>query len=63
MIPELSGSKTRQELAELYKIHPNTFDKRIKKLKPFLDVKKRKKIYLPKECELIYEHLGSPIHL
>jgi hypothetical protein len=63
MIPELSGSKTRKDLAKMYKIHPNTFDKRIKPIKPLLLQETRKRVYMPKDCELIYEHLGLPVHL
>lgn len=55
-----SGSKTRKELLELYKISGRTFDQRIKAIKPLMSTGKRKRVYIPKEVRMVYETLGLP---
>lgn len=55
-----SGSKTRKELLELYKISGHTFDQRIAAIKPLISTGKRKRVYMPKEVRMVYEMLGEP---
>ncbi len=58
MDPEISGFKTRKELAQLLKIHVSTLDKRIKPIKPLLSPEKPKRIYPPGEVRIVLEHFG-----
>jgi len=49
-------AKTRQELAEEYKVHRNTFTKMLKRA----GIDLPSGLISPKDQELIYEKLGRP---
>lgn len=52
-------SMTAQELYKAYKISFPTFKRWIKAI-PGIVFINRKRVYTPKEVQLIYDHLGAP---
>jgi len=52
-----AASKT--QLAQLYKVHYNTFIKWLK-LVPGLKLDKKQRIFTPKQVQQIFDHLGEP---
>lgn len=54
----MQRAKTKQEIANEYGVHRNTFAKWLKEK----DIQLSRKLITPKEQELIYETFGQPVN-
>jgi len=56
----MASTMSKKELIAAYKVTHGTFNKWIRKIEGIEQTGKTKRVFTPKEVELIYYHLGTP---